>query len=111
MESTNELGFAVHAVTAAPSNLPTPVYGAAAETTLVGTACRPKHAWIQVEGGDVRYRLDGDEVVEPFGVLARDGTVIDWTDPRYNFSSFIDRMRVVAAGGSENVQLNISWRT
>lgn len=112
MEATNELGFAYLDVTnAAPANLPAPVYGAAAHPSLVGTACRPLHALIQVEGGDVRYRVDGTEVQEPFGMLARDGAFIDWTDPMRNFSSFIDRMSVIATNGATNVRLNISWLT
>lgn len=110
MESTNELGFAVLTVTgAAAVNLPTPLYGDAAHTDLAGTRCNPMHAYIDVAGGDVRYRLDGTEVVETSGILAKDGSVIDWTDPLRSFQSFIERFSVIAV--SADVQLNISWRS
>lgn len=112
MEATNELGSAYIDVTdTAAVNLPTPLYGSAAHSSLAGTQCNPKHARIQVEGGDIRYRLDGSEVIEPFGILAKDGEFIEWTDPLRNFQSFIKRMSVIATNGATNVRLNISWRT
>lgn len=114
MEATNELGSAsLYVGLDAAVNLPAPLYGAAAGA-LAGTACRPRHALISVEGGDVRYRVDGTEVVEPFGIRANEGQLIDWTDPLRDFSSFLDRMSVIAArlnDGETNVLLNISWRS
>lgn len=112
--STNELGNAYLWVDmSAPQNLPAPLYSPAAGDNA-GKACRPEHAYITVEGGDVRYRLDGTDVVEPFGILALDGSAIDWTNPLYLYGSFLDRMSVIATrinDGESQVLLNISWRT
>ena len=104
MEATNEIGFGYCEVTVSVRSLP-------AATDRNGGAIRPRHAMISGEGGDVRYRLNGEDVVEPFGVLAKDGTSIDWTDPLRDFSAFIDNMSVIATNGATSVLLNISWRT
>ena len=110
MEATNELGFDTLTVTAAVAvSLPTPRYGAAAHSDLTGTECNPMHAYIDVDGGDVRYRLDGTDVILTSGILAKDGSVIDWTDPLRSFQSFISRASFIAV--TTDVQLNISWRT
>ena len=110
MEATNEYGGAYLYADATIQSLPAPVYGPAAGAQA-GASCRPRHALISVEGGDIRYRLDGSDVVEPFGVLAVDGSIIDWTDPLRDFSAFIDNMRVISTNGAESVLLNISYRT
>ena len=110
MEATNELGFAVLTVTAATAvNLPTPLYGEAAHPDIRGTQCNPMHAYIDVDGGDVRYRLDGTDVIATSGILAKDGSVIDWTNPLHSYQSFIERFSVIAV--TNDVQLNISWRS
>lgn len=104
-DATNEIGSAYLYVTETPQALPTPLFSAGAHKD---TKAGPRHALISVEGGDVRYRLDGTDVVEPFGVLAKDGTLIDWTDPMRNFAAFINNMSVIAVSGTP--LLNISWR-
>lgn len=110
MEATNEIGNDHLYADLTVRNLPAPVYGTAAGAQA-GLSCRPRHAFISVEGGDIRYRLDGSDVVEPFGVLVAAGGSIDWTDPLRDFSAFIANMSVIATNGSESVLLNISWRT
>lgn len=111
MEAVNEIGWTYLTVTdAAAVSLPDPVFGPMAGA-LENTACRPKHAVITVEGGDVRYRLDGSEVTNPFGLLAKDGSIIDWTEPLQDFFGFISNMSVIATNGATNVLLNISWRS
>lgn len=108
--AVNELGSTYLVATAIPQNLPAPVFGGTG--TRAGTTCNPRHALITVENGDIRYRLDGTDVVEPFGILVKDGGVIDWTDPLQDFSAFIDLMSVVATSTAppDGVLLNISWR-
>jgi hypothetical protein len=110
VEATNEYGGAYLYVETTPVGLPTPAYGPAAGVQA-GEPARPRHAWISIEGGDVRYRLDGSEVVEPFGVLALDGEVIDWTEPLTDFSAFIANASFIATNGVGPVLLNISYRT
>mgnify|MGYP001594161241 CR=1 FL=1 len=110
MEATNEMGNTHAYADLTIQALPAPVYGTAAGAQA-GLDCRPHHAFISVEGGDIRYRLDGSDVVEQFGVLVKDGGTIDWTDPLRDFSAFIDNMSFIATNGAESVLLNISWRT
>ena len=107
--TTSELGSTHLYADGTPQNLPAPIYGP--NTGRDGAAARPTHAFISVEGGDIRYRLDGSDPVEPFGLLCKDGGVIDWTDPLQDYSAFISLMRVIAANGTDSALLNISWRT
>mgnify|MGYP001593504183 CR=1 FL=1 len=107
---TNELGFAALVVSEdTAESLPTPRFGEA-NADNNGEVCNPKHALIGVEGGSVRYRVDGTVVQSPFGMLATAGTFIDWTDPLRNFQSFIQRCSVIAEPGTGPVTLTISWR-
>ena len=109
MEATNEDGWAYLYANTTVQSLPAPVRGSAAGDQE-GEYLRPRHAFMTIEGGDIRYRLDGSDPVEPFGVLAKDGESIDWTDPLRDFSAFIANMRVIAVD-SESVLINISWRS
>lgn len=105
---TSEIGHAYLFLTTSVESLPPRVFGPM--SPMANTACRPCHALISVEGGDVRYRLDGSDPQEPFGLLAKNGSLIDWTDPLQDFSSFIGNARFMATGDTPGALLNISWR-
>lgn len=106
--TVRELAGGYVEMTAQAGSLPLPAARSADGTTL-----KPHHALIQVEGGDIRYRLDGTDPIDPFAILARDGESIDWTNPDYDYQSFIELFRGVAtrvADGYSTIILNISWR-
>lgn len=103
-----ERGYAYMLVNATPQAFPTPTVGS---STAAADRIKPTHAYISVEGGDIRYRcISGETPNELMGNLVRNGGVIDWTDPNGDYQQMINNFRAVAVNGAKQVALNISWR-
>lgn len=101
----NEVGWEFATVTVVQS---LPNSGRRLPLDRTGEVIHPRHALINIEGGDVRYRLDGSDPTAQIGILGRNGTDIDWTDSLRDFRAFIAQCRIVAVAGP--VVLNISYR-
>ena len=99
----NERGTAFDTVGVTPKSLPTPLQSD-------GTYLLPHHAFVQISGGDIRWKADGESPNEAMGILVKNGDAIDWTDPFQDFQSFIQRAKLVAVNGATEVTLNISWQ-
>lgn len=75
-----------------------------------GKPFTPGHAYINVEGGDVRMRCDGQDPDDTIGTLYPENSVIDWSSPLVDYQGLIKNCRVVAIRGATNVRLTISYR-
>ena len=106
--ATNEIGTAYMTVGATVVSFPTPTSPSNQSVNAQKTIL-PRHALVTVEGGDIRYKANGEDPTDDFGILVKNGSSIDWTNPLYSYQGFIQRCRIVALAGA-TVSLNISWR-
>lgn len=75
-----------------------------------GKAFTPGHAYINVEGGDIRMRCDGQTPDDTLGTLYSAGSVIDWTNPLVDYQALIKNAQIILVHGSTSARLTISFR-
>jgi len=79
-----------------------------AVSLTIPTGLQATHAIIQVTGADIRWRADGTAPTTTSGIIAANGSNIEFMDPAENYAGILKRFQAIR-DGSVDAALEVAF--